>query len=205
MGGAPRAMLDFRPVTGGALTVPPQASHQPIAYRLTNLAASILAAMSVLSLSMMGCDGNDIPKTTISALESAERYELLSLNPDRATDPDHAASQPTSHPADDFHGWRVLGRTTVADAPTRKRLNDALRAGARESDGTAERCFNPRHGVRVVRGDRIVDLVICFECLQVRVIENDQQSEGFLVSESPQAVFDDVLRSAGIPLADKAR
>ena len=144
---------------------------------------------------MVGCDSNDIPAGTIAALQHADRYELLSLDPGRVTDP----------PPDHFHGWRVLGRTTITDQATRTKLNEALRAGAREHSGAAVRCFNPRHGVRVTRADKAYDLVICFECLQVRTFEAGQRTEGFLVSASPQPVFDEVLRAAGVPLAEKSK
>lgn len=30
-------------------------------------------------------------------------------------------------------------------------------------------CFDPRHGVRAVHGGHTVDLVICFECLSLKV------------------------------------
>jgi hypothetical protein len=110
----------------------------------------------------------------------------------------------TDPPPDHFHGWRVLGRTTITDQATQRKLNEALRAGARENSGAAAACFNPRHGVHVTRADKTYDLVICFECLQVQAFEAGQRTEGFLVSESPQPVFDEVLRAAGVPLAEKS-
>ena len=66
-------------------------------------------------------------------------------------------------------------------------------------------CFNPRHGIHVVRGETVHDLVICFECLQVEVFENGQPAKGFLVSDSPQSVFEDALRAANVPLAEKPK
>jgi hypothetical protein len=129
----------------------------------------------------------------MTAMQHAEHYELLSLDPKHTTTP----------PPDNFHGWRILGRTMIGDQVTQKKLNDALRAGARENGNMAAGCFNPRHGIDVVSGDKTYDLVICFECLQVQVFEPEQQVKGFLVSDSPQPVFDHVLRAAGVPLAEK--
>jgi hypothetical protein len=140
-----------------------------------------------------GCNSNDVPAGTMAALQQADHYELLSLDPSRVTEP------PPGH----FHGWRILGRTTISDSATRMKLNEALRAGARENSDTAAACFNPRHGIRAVRDGKAYDVVICFECLQAQVFEAGQQGESFLVSESPQPAFDDVLRAAGVPLADK--
>ena len=153
------------------------------------LRPALLAA--VLTVMLAGC--NDIPGQTLAALRHADRYELLSLDPGRLTRP----------VPDHFHGWRVLGRTTIDDDATRAQLNEALRAGARENRGAAAGCFNPRHGIHVVRDGTSYDLVICFECLQVQVFEAGQPAEGFLVSESPQPAFDHVLRAAGVPLAEK--
>lgn len=150
----------------------------------------------VMALVVTGCGPkNDVPEPTMSALQDAEQYLLLSLDPKHHDMP----------PPDAFHRWGVLGRTTVADPATRKRLNDALRAGARENDGTVAGCFNPRHGIRAVKGEKWVDLVICFECMSVQVYEDGKQTRGFLVTESPQKVFDEVLKKAGVPLAGEGK
>src|SRR5690606_3076069 len=95
-----------------------------------------------------GCDGRgqrDIPAPAHEALAGADEYELLALDPADAANP----------PPDHFHGWRVLGRTSITDAATRKKLNDALRAGARAKDISPMACFDPRHGIRVTRDGRI--------------------------------------------------
>jgi hypothetical protein len=153
--------------------------------------AITLAALAALAAP--GC--NDIPSTTLSAMQHADRYELLSLDPSRIR---------TTPPPGNFHGWRVLGRTSIDDLATRQKLTNALRAGARENGSMAALCFKPRHGIHVVvHGSNVRDLVICFECLQVEVFENGQAAKGFLISDSPQPVFDDALRVAGIPLAEK--
>lgn len=65
----------------------------------------------------------------LAALNSSERFELISLDPYSrrrlATKPTSPASQPT-----DFHGYAVLGRTVIADPATRWTLNDAFAEGA---------------------------------------------------------------------------
>jgi hypothetical protein len=142
-----------------------------------------------------GCNSNDVPPETIAALRNADQYELLSLDPTRTSEA----------PPEQFHGWRILGRMKITDAATRRKLNDSLRKGARENDGMAAGCFNPRHGIHLVKGDQVVDLVICFECLAVDVREEGKRGKGFLVSPSPQRVFDQVLRTGDVPLAEKAR
>ena len=55
------------------------------------------------------------------------------------------------------------------------------------------------------RGPKVVDLVICFECLQVKVVDPAQPDTGFLVSESPQKTFDQILKEAGVPLGRRRK
>lgn len=129
-----------------------------------------------------------LPRAVTAALECADAYELLSLNPTLSED--------------EFYNHRVLGRMNVADPATRATLTQALSDGARESDGSIMACFNPRHGIRATRGGRVTELVICFECKQVRVYQNGRRVSSFLTSPSPQRVFDEVLRAARVPLAD---
>jgi hypothetical protein len=123
------------------------------------------------------------------ALNNADRYELLSLHP--------YLSEP------EYYGHEILGQTVVADVTMRDRLNEALQAGVRGSEGRVKSCFNPRHGIRVTHDGVTTDFVICFECRQVQVWRGNQQIAFFLVSDSPQTVFDEVLKSAGVPLAPK--
>jgi len=155
-----------------------------------------LSSCVLLLLVSAACDAravkndNDVPTAVMAALRDGTDYELLSLDPDRTKEP----------PADNLHGWRVLGRTKIEDAATRKKLNDALQAGAKENDGTVAGCFNPRHGISVKHNGKTFDLVICFECMSVAVYEQGKRHEGFLVTRTPQKVFDAVMTAAKVPL-----
>jgi hypothetical protein len=137
---------------------------------------------------------NKIPDDLRAMLEKADQLELLSLDPDETKE----------KPKDAFHGWRVLGQTTVKDAETRKKLVAALQKGVAENDGTVARCFNPRHGIRVTRDGKTADFVICFECYQVKAFAGDKPHQ-FLVTRSPQPAFDQVLMDAKVPLPEPAR
>ena len=153
--------------------------------RLTIVAVIAIGALSTLAY----LRSPGVPRTAWNALNDADRYELLSLNPH--------LSKP------DYYGHEILGQTLVQAPSVRERLNNTLKAGARSSDGRAYACFNPRHGIRVTHADVVTDLLICFECRQVQVWRGGQKIAYFLVSESPQPVFDEVLKSAGVPLAPK--
>jgi hypothetical protein len=138
---------------------------------------------------------NKIPDELRAILEKAEQFELLSLSPDR----------PQEQPKVAFHGWKVLGKTTVKDAETRRKLVTAFKKGVAENNGIVAACFNPRHGIRVTADGKTVDFVICFECDQVQAFVGDKKEPGFLITDSPQAVFDGVLKEARVPLPEKPK
>src|SRR3954471_16183202 len=113
----------------------------------------VWALVGVVAFGNVGCSsGAQIPADARAALEKADEWELYSLDPARQKDP----------PKDAFHGWKVLGHTTVKDADARKKLLGDLEKGAQDKHGTVAACFNPRHGIRVTAGDKTIDLVICF-------------------------------------------
>jgi hypothetical protein len=143
---------------------------------------------------------NRIPEVVEHLFDKAETFELYSLDPDQRS----KDGKPVA-PKDGFHGWRVLGKTTVKEPAERKRLADALRLGAEDNYGVAAACFIPRHGIRLKGDDKTVDLVICFQCLQVEVYVDGKREKGFLTSGDPQPTFDAVLKAAGIQLAKPAK
>lgn len=162
-----------------------------------NAALRFIAAVVLLALTGCGrselATSSDLPPSVWSALQAAEHYELLSLDPKPELRGDAAGSG--------FHGWHVLGRTEITDVGVQRKLNSALRAGVQENDGTVAACFEPRHGISVVSGESTTDLVICFECFSAQVYVDGARGEGFLTTGSPQPVFDEVLREANVPLA----
>jgi hypothetical protein len=138
---------------------------------------------------------NVIPSAAREALEAPEKVELLSLDPDRR----HRQK------GGGFHAWKVLGRTEVKDKGQQKELTKAFITCVEESDGLGAACFDPRHGIRVTRKGQVVDLVICFECLQADCYSGDKQENSLFITRSAENVFDQVLRKAGVPLAEKGK
>jgi hypothetical protein len=129
---------------------------------------------------------NKIPEGARLILEQADKFELLSLD----------ASWSTTQGG--FHDHQILGRREIVDSATRKTLISALENGVAENHGEIAMCFNPRHGIRVNRRGKRVDFLICFECAQVKIFGDEKGS--FLVSQSPQRVFNKVLSDSHIPL-----
>src|SRR5262249_20104969 len=124
---------------------------------LFTMLASLIASASARA--------DKFPEDLQAILEKAEQFELLSLSPERLKE----------KPADAFHGWKVLGKTTVKDAEARKKLIVAFKKGVEANTGIAAACFNPRHGIRVTHDGKTTDFVVCFECFQVQVFVGDKQ------------------------------
>jgi hypothetical protein len=140
---------------------------------------------------------NRIPEAVARLLDKADTFELYSLDPDEKGKGVGAK--------EGFHGWKVLGKTEVKDKAKRKRLTDAVRLGAEDNFGMAANCFIPRHGIRLKGNGKTVDLVICFQCLQVQVFVDGQRKEGFLITSDPQRAFDATLKGAGVKLPRPAK
>lgn len=134
---------------------------------------------------------NNIPGPVKELLEKVQEFELFSLDP----------KPPLQNGKDRFHGWKVLGKTRVKNANTRKTLLAAFKQAVAENEGFANNCFDPRHGIRMTRQGKTWDLVICFKCFQVQVFGGTQGKGEFLITRSAQPAFDEVLRAAGIPRA----
>jgi uncharacterized protein (TIGR03067 family) len=133
-----------------------------------------------------------LPEEAQKALEGAEELDLYSLDP-----------TPGAKAKDEFHGWKVLGKTTLSKDDAQAAAA-ALVKGVADSDGTVASCFNPRHGIRATGADGAVyDFVISFECLQVRVYAGSKKLLGALTAESPQQTLDKLLKDARVPVGPK--
>jgi hypothetical protein len=130
-----------------------------------------------------------IPSVAAVALNNAESFELLSLDPGRIKG--------------EYHRTHVLGRAPIDDPAERKRLYNALQSGARWNLALPALCFDPRHAIIATTAGRVTELLICFECSQVQVWQDGNLIKTFIIGDRPESVFDDALRRAGLPLAPK--
>jgi hypothetical protein len=133
---------------------------------------------------------NRIPEKAGEALAKAEQFEILSL--DRGVE---------DKSANGFHEWKVLGKTVVKAEETRNKLVAAIKQGVEDTEGVTAKCFRPRYGIRVTHDGKTYEFVICCECFKAVVYEDAKVATRFMIAASPQTVFDQVLRDAGIPLA----
>ncbi|HVK07929.1 MAG TPA: hypothetical protein VM597_04035 [Gemmataceae bacterium] len=156
---------------------------------------AVAALVLTLAAPAWAEEKNQIPDDLRAVLEKADKFELLSLSPERLKE----------KPKDAFHGWKVLGQTTVT-AADRDRLVPAFAKGVADNSGVVAACFNPRHGIRATRGGKTAEFVICFECFQVHAYRGDKkEDDSFLITASPQPTFDAVLKAAKVPLAGEEK
>ncbi len=123
------------------------------------------------------------------------RMTLYSLHP-------YLRDDSASPDTDRLHGYRILGRAEITDRAEQRSLLNALADGVRKNRGVVAMCFNPRHALRIEGGFAPIDLVICFECLQIYP-HGFNGDKGIVTSEAPEPVFDAALKNHGLP-KDKA-
>jgi hypothetical protein len=97
----------------------------------------------------------------------------------------------------------VLGRTAVTDPALRRQVVAAVRRDIGAAQGEQASCFVPRHVLRVTKGGRTVDLVICFECHNYRAYADGTHIAGGApsVGNRSQKLLNRVLAADGVPLA----
>ena len=104
-----------------------------------------------------------------------------------------------------FEGFPLLGSVEIKDAATRKKLVAALEAGIDDSDGTMAKCFWPRHALETEVDGRPTKFIICFECLQIKIISQGEKDRVVATTSERESVFDEVLKAASVELAPKGQ
>lgn len=137
---------------------------------------------------------NKLPDELVKLLYKS-KIELYSLLPERIMEKGKEESG--------FYGWKVLGKTTLSDAD-RKAVLDAVIKGIADSDGTAAKCFDPRHGLGITYENKTAGFTICFECYQL-IGHGTGTSGPLTTTRAPQVLLDKILTAAQVPLAPKGK
>jgi hypothetical protein len=145
-----------------------------------------------------------VPVNILRALRDPESFEILALDPVLI---DERAKDARSVPAErEFHGYEILGHAPLNEPGARKELVGFVLRGIQESDGKVAACFDPRHGIRVVKEGRVIDLVICYECLQMTIHGGDvdrKEPLGVLTSSSVEPAVTRIYTAAGLKIHGK--
>jgi len=145
-------------------------------------------------------EDNRLSDQAKAILDNASEFELFSLDPREKLD--KAAKADTATVLD---GWKIVGKTTVNEAETRKHLAAAVQKDIVTGGRYAE-CFEPRHAIRATYEGKTVTMVICFKCRWMHVSVADsggaqlarQSLQGF--DTDSRLLLDKVLRDANVPL-----
>jgi hypothetical protein len=154
------------------------------------LALMLLLGCERLSAHPEGRDDSvryQLPPGTVELLERADAMEVLALG---EWSDDGASTEPS------VYGRPVVGRASVP-YDEQPRVARALYRAMGDAYGVML-CFDPHHAIRLRRGREILEIVICFHCLQMTV---GAGSERFLaIAPGPlRPVLDELLeREAGL-------
>lgn len=139
-------------------------------------------------------DLNKLPEDVLSVLEKADKIEILSI------DPVFKKEKDVDKTKEKFHGYQVIGKIEVKEEVRKKIISSFLEDMVGKNE--MAKCFEPRHAIHAVLGEKTVDLVICFRCQQFNVYVNSSTtSKTYAISKAPEPIFDKVLIDAGIPKA----
>jgi hypothetical protein len=97
----------------------------------------------------------------------------------------------------------VLGRVEITDPALRREVIAAVKRDIRNPYSPQSKCFKPRHVLRIVKGGRTVDVVICFECHGYEVHRDNAPRVGPTprIGESSNPLLNKILTDAGVPIA----
>jgi len=136
-----------------------------------------------------------VAETIWQVMASADRLVLHSLLSERRKGEEYPEC---------FHGYPSFGTVEAADAESIAAIYHAVR-GAAEAGTLGYRCWDPHHGIRVIRGNQVIDFVICFTC-ECMIMFTDQANDEYQwadISNAPEAMLDDLLTKAGVYLAPR--
>jgi hypothetical protein len=132
---------------------------------------------------------NEIPPHISKALRAPEKVILFSLEPwEQPTEKDPA-----------LHRFKVLGSTELDAKQTVVAIQE-FETAVGGWDGAMAMCFDPRQAIQVTSQKRVYDLLICYECQQLYIYENNSSVAQLGVAGSPK-ILKELLTKSGIPLS----
>jgi len=106
--------------------------------------------------------------------------------------------------SEQFHKYRVLGKTELKDEKRKWELITALITGVESARDRkfAAMCFKPRHAIHAVAGTNSVDLLICFECGKIAEFTTAEQCFCEMEDDAKE-LFNRTLTEAAVSLSKK--
>src|SRR5262245_49018124 len=139
---------------------------------------------------------NSLPAEAKEGLAKAETIELFLLDRQRKPTDMDAAKQ-----KDRFCGWGVRSSVKVTDKGKRKELVASIQKAVADSSATEKRmCFYPHHGLRAVGSGKTVEMVICFQCRQIKVYVDKEALDTVVTTRDPEDILDKLLEGKKAPV-----
>ncbi len=163
---------------------------------------TVIWVLAVLVSLLCGCQSDiaaahakrsALPADTMKILGKGDGFVFFSLDPTLPS----IFGEPTSA-SETFHGHRILGKIELRGRERTNLLRE-LYAGIEQAGSDVPKCFNPRHGIRATLHDSTVELLICFECYQIRIFP--ERGHDILTARFPQSAFNRALERARVPIA----
>jgi hypothetical protein len=138
-----------------------------------------------------------LPASIDRVFAAAPELELLALDP---------WSEDAGRRVEDsvFHDFTVLRRRAVSAPDTRQEVLDVVRRGVREHPEFAAHCFTPRHGLRARADGHVADLVICYECTQMRLYLDGRRQRDLLIGDMAEPDLTALYEAHGLPIAPRS-
>lgn len=153
------------------------------------LSLTVLATLALATLAT-GC--SSLPEPAAGVLGGAEELEVFSIESSM-----ERRGEPMPEGAELLHGNRVIAKAAVTDAAEREAIVSIVEGGLDPSVPPAL-CFVPRHAVRAKRAGKTIELVICYQCNQVKVFVDGLDGET-LTTSNVQKDLDAAFQRAGLP------
>ena len=138
------------------------------------------------------------PDNILWLLEAPDVVEVMSVrryDPDPPEDEDEVEEIPTGPGY--LHGYYIRGTARVPTAARRRALAQSLIQANHEGLGWAM-CFDADYAVRVSRGGRSADFLICFWCGNVCVVVPEGQAVKYPLGWSAARLLRRELRRGGV-------
>lgn len=145
--------------------------------------------LATVPLASAGIPENVLPRNTVAALAAPDEVIIYSLEPEGERD----ASDPQ------LHYFKILGQASLDQAQTATAIG-AFKKAIADWDGIIAMCFDPRQAIRVTSNGHTYDFLLCYECHQLYVYEDDKLLKSLGVTGSPD-VLNGLLTSLRLPLA----
>lgn len=164
---------------------------------MSQSAFGILAALAGFAFAS-GCGGKPVDQLA----DEPDRLVLYSLDGPSVFKNEGAVTLGQTN-GEILHGYPVLGKVEVIDIQRKQEILQAVKEAVRTNSEPEAACFIPRHALRVEKAGVTVDMLICFQCRNYTVVqENDQgKPRTGRISSAAKPLLNQVLSDADVPLA----